>query len=100
MMRLVILTLVIENIVALIKLPITATTNNMYYFVNISFGSNEQELELLIDTSTSWLWVNGHNCQECENKFDSTLSQTFSKTNTLDTLNYNMGQVTGYMVSD
>lgn len=63
------------------QIPLT-NINNQYYLTQISIGSSEQPFNLLLDISSSWLWVSNSRCFECPeftNKFDSTQSNTYRR---------------------
>lgn len=58
--------------------PIT-NFDNTHYIAQIYIGSPPQPFNLLVDTSSSWLWVPDSTCFHCpqSNKFESWNSRTF-----------------------
>ncbi|CAG9332622.1 cathD_5 [Blepharisma stoltei] len=59
---------------------ITNLGDNQYY-VEAAIGTPKQAVTLLISSISPWIWVDDINCSKCRqknNKFDSSLSSTFS----------------------
>ncbi|VDM63655.1 unnamed protein product [Angiostrongylus costaricensis] len=85
--------------------------HDYFYLANITFGTPGQTVSLMMDTSSSNLWVidaacntdacNGRfNVPYTRHKFDSTKSSTFSTTNNTIFLQQQYGSCTGILVND
>jgi len=64
----------------------------------VFIGSNNQPFELIFDTGSNWLWVNGRFCEDCNDRprFDERESTTFKFYDVLTDLHYGSGDVYGY----
>lgn len=61
-------------------------------------GSNTQPFNLIFDTGSNWLWVNGRFCENCNDKpkFDERNSTTHKFYDVVVDLHYGSGDVYGY----
>ena len=58
---------------------LVADKTSHYFTGTLQMGSRRKEMDLVFDTTSDWLAVEGHNCQDCTgNVFDATKSE-FSK---------------------
>jgi hypothetical protein len=67
------------------------------------FGSEKQELDVILDSGSSWVWLGSTMCTECANpkKFDFAKSKSFRQESPeLQMLNYGRGMVMGYDTRD
>ena len=72
------------------------------YSITIKIGYPNQQFSLLLDTGSPYLWVNDVNCKGCksENKFISSLSNTFNQSIERIKLNYLSGEISGNICTD
>jgi len=75
------------------------------YYAKIQVGSNNQVMNMALDTGAGTTWVMGKECQaeacKIHNNFDSSSSTTFNGSSGLDfELHYGSGHVTGKLASD
>jgi hypothetical protein len=38
---------------------------NKYYVVSLYVGSNQKEIQFMIDTGSSWIWIPSQSCTTC-----------------------------------
>jgi hypothetical protein len=38
---------------------------NKYYYLSLFVGSNREEIQFLVDTGSSWLWIPSQECTTC-----------------------------------
>ena len=91
-------------------LPVTKLTNNRNvtskqseYSALFLVGTPSQELNLVIDTSSSFIWFQEPGCfpcHECKNSFDVGASATYENLHEKTTIIYNTGNVTGALGLD
>jgi len=64
----------------------------------VYIGSDNQPFDLIFDTGSNWLWVNGRFCENCNNKprFDERTSKNHRFFDVLVDLHYGSGDVYGY----
>ena len=70
---------------------------------NFYIGSSQQEMKLVLDTGSSLMWVQGDECPstECTGvSYDSTQSDTFIASSTIEEITYGMHNIRGYVVHD
>lgn len=73
-----------------------------YYMAKLKVGSNEQEMDLLVDTGSNALWVvNSDACDSCSHgTFNSGDSSSFEKLNDDFTITYGSGRASGEWAKD
>ena len=75
---------------------------DLQYFGTLYLGSARQELNLVYDTGSSWLWVPTKLCKGCptENRYDTESSEFYNETDTIIELFYGRGHVIGNLAYD
>lgn len=75
-------------------------SDNKYYSTKFQFGSNNQKIQLVVDTQTDWTIVLAAECATCSqytDRFDRTASATASTSTTIKTTRIPFGD-SGYLV--
>jgi len=72
--------------------------SDVQIYSTIYIGDNMQPFELIFDTGSNWLWVNGRICDNCNSQpqFDERKSSSFKFFNILTDLHYGTGDAYGY----
>lgn len=88
-----------------VELSTSVPTKNYYnlqYYSTFSIGSPPQDLTLVLDTGSSWLWMPsvGCDCHESNSQFDSSLSASYIDSYLYTTLYYGIGSVTGELSTE
>ena len=86
---------------SLINLPIQQSELGLY-LINITIGEPTQEFSLILDSGSSYIWVNDNNCNACKskNKFISSKSNTFAKSKENINMNFISGNIKGNLCRD
>jgi cathepsin E len=95
----------IGTVNSLIQVAVMPLLNyfDVQYYGFIYIGSNRQPLSVIFDTGSNILWVEANDCTSCRNhtnKFNPSLSTTFSNTNANRNITYAIGFVNGTLVND
>ena len=82
-----------------------ANHDNYAYSTTLYIGSERQPLNLILDSGSSIMWVQAAECpnpSQChgESPFEDTKSTSYVKTELVQTINYGIGKVVGYVVKD
>lgn len=85
-------------------LAINQDGNDYTYFSTVKFGSNKQEMYMLIDTGSANTWVMGSDCDSyachTHNTFGSEDSSTLKTTTQSWSMTYGTGEVDGVVAKD
>jgi len=86
---------------SLINLPIQQSELGLY-LVNITIGEPNQEFSLILDSGSSYIWVNDNKCGTCKtkNKFISSKSNTFIRSKENININFISGNIKGNLCRD
>ncbi|CDW83892.1 eukaryotic aspartyl protease family protein [Stylonychia lemnae] len=77
---------------------------NVQYYGKLFMGSQQEEMTLIFDTGSSWLWVPSQNCKDCHTKaklYDTKKSYKYRQVGTTPlNVRYGAGNVWGYKSQD
>lgn len=76
------------------------TLYNYLFAVDLTIGSNNQKLTILLDTGSEILWVPGTQTTSSSKIYNPSESQTSSKSSEQLKYSYSTGTITGYYYSD
>ena len=87
------------------EIPLSSAVGKNYYDVQYSaifeVGTPPQSISLLLDTASSWIWLSSIGCIcHRSNRFDSSASSTYSKSSKTLALEYNEGEVEGFVATE
>lgn len=76
---------------------------DLQYSGPLTVGEQNEVFDVVYDTGSGWIWVNGKGCDGCsdsKHQFDPSTSSTFKSTGEEKTLSYGKGQVSGVIATD
>jgi hypothetical protein len=77
--------------------------DNYQYSISVYVGEHRQQVELIIDTGSSWTWLMADDCPawQCKGtRYDQYQSETFKETTKLYDITYGIGYVEGLISED
>ena len=75
---------------------------DVQYYGPIKIGSQRQELSVIYDTGSPWLWIPHPDCKGCptNNSFDPSSSTTYKTSKKSKSIQYGRGRVDGIIATD
>lgn len=82
-------------------IPLLVEKEGLYTF-DLNIGNPSQQFSLILDTASSFLWINSDNCLGCksEKRFIPSLSNSFVEKQEIININYISGKIFGNICTD
>ncbi|CAG9318168.1 unnamed protein product [Blepharisma stoltei] len=75
---------------------------NYQYYIRASIGTPAQVFTFMVDTGSTWAWIDWNKCSNCHTgtKFDPETSSSYHNTSQIESITYLKGSTKGYISTD